>query len=281
MTFSLHSIRYTYRAKDAIYFPPGKAGNVLRGGFGMALRDTAPASIYERIFEPKHPGGPSGLADPPRPFVFRAAHLGGLRFRAGDQFAFDLHVFDMQQPWLESYGVALDRLAANGLGPGRGRAFRAATDIVKIEVPLAPPREPVPRLGIRFLTPTELKSGETLAARPDFDILFARVRDRVATLASLYGAAPIDCDFRGMGERAAAVRMKVCRVREERVERRSTRTGQTHDIGGFVGEAVYEGDLGEFVPWLDAASWTGVGRQTVWGKGAISLDVISSGPCDS
>jgi CRISPR/Cas system endoribonuclease Cas6 (RAMP superfamily) len=55
------------------------------------------------------------------------------------------------------------------------------------------------------------------------------------------------------------------------VERRSSRTGQTHSIGGFVGEAEYEGDLAEFVPYLKAAKWVGVGRQTVWGKGEIDV----------
>jgi len=33
----------------------------------------------------------------------------------------------------------------------------------------------------------------------------------------------------------------------------------------------YEGDLTEFVPYLRAARWTGVGRQTAWGKGAIEI----------
>ncbi len=57
------------------------------------------------------------------------------------------------------------------------------------------------------------------------------------------------------------------------MQRRSSRTGQTHSIGGFIGEAEYEGDLREFVPFLRAAKWTGVGRQTVWGKGEIEVKV--------
>jgi hypothetical protein len=36
-----------------------------------------------------------------------------------------------------------------------------------------------------------------------------------------------------------------------------------------VGSAEYEGDLAEFVPYLRAARWAGVGRQTVWGNGEI------------
>ena len=57
------------------------------------------------------------------------------------------------------------------------------------------------------------------------------------------------------------------------VARRSSRTGQVHPIGGFVGEADYEGELSEFVPFLRAAKWVGVGRQTVWGKGMIELHI--------
>jgi hypothetical protein len=36
-----------------------------------------------------------------------------------------------------------------------------------VELNLAPSAEPVTRLRIRFLTPTELKSGQELAGRPE------------------------------------------------------------------------------------------------------------------
>jgi hypothetical protein len=57
-------------------------------------------------------------------------------------------------------------------------------------------------------------------------------------------------------------------------ERVSRRTGQRHSLGGFIGVAEYEGDLADFVPYLEAARWTGVGRQTVWGKGEIVWEEI-------
>jgi CRISPR/Cas system endoribonuclease Cas6 (RAMP superfamily) len=65
--------------------------------------------------------------------------------------------------------------------------------------------------------------------------------------------------------------MHRCELHWEQVSRRSGRTGQVHSIGGFTGEAVYEGALAEFVPWLRAARWVGVGRQTVWGKGDVRV----------
>src|ERR1039457_4567574 len=63
------------------------------------------------------------------------------------------------------------------------------------------------RVRVRFLTPTELKSGGALAKRPEFAVLFGRLRDRISTLRALYGAGALDLDFRAVGERAAKIRM--------------------------------------------------------------------------
>ncbi len=77
-----------------------------------------------------------------------------------------------------------------------------------------------------------------------------------------------------MGERAAAVRMTRCELQMHEVDRLSSRTGQRHPLGGFVGEAEYEGESREFLPYLWAGKWTGVGRQTVWGKGEMKVELM-------
>ncbi len=134
-------------------------------------------------------------------------------------------------------------------------------------ISLEPATTPLHRTNLRFVTPTELKAEGGTAERPEFAALFARLRDRVATLRSLYGAGPLEIDFRGMGQRAATVRLTQSALHWERVTRRSGRTGQVHALGGFTGEAEYQGELAEFLPWLRAGRWVGVGRHTVWGKG--------------
>ena len=282
MTFALHPWRFYFVAAEPIYFPPFKSGNVLRGAFG---------SIARR-FEPSAAGpGPSGLADLPRPFVFRAAHLDGRTIQPGERFHFDLHVFQTRDPALEGVVETFTQVAREGLGPRRGRSELAsvwqldsggepavclsAKQPEPIVLPLQPDAIPVRQVTVRFVTPTELKSGQALVEKPEFGILFGRARDRVSTLRALYGEGPLDIDFKGIGERAAQVRMTRCELRRVEVDRRSSRTGQVHPIGGFVGEADYEGDLAEFLPLLRAARWTGVGRQTVWGKGAFNL--VSAG----
>jgi hypothetical protein len=133
---------------------------------------------------------------------------------------------------------------------------------------------PADRIVVRFVTPTELKAEGQVAERPEFGILFARLRDRIAALCEHYGAGPLPIDFRALGERAAAVELLRLDLEWERVERRSGRTGQRHPIGGFTGEAEYAGQLAEFIPWLRAARWSGVGRQTVWGKGDVRWGML-------
>jgi hypothetical protein len=285
-TFDLQSFRFHFTARDSIYFPAGQPGNILRGAFGSVFRQIACAPdcpgarecehratcAYARIFEPAAVAkGPSGLSDWPRPFVFRAAHLNGTTIPPEKEFWFDVNFFDTRDPPVQHFVLAFRELAHAGLGPGRGRAeLTSAEHLPNVSILLDHAPADVPRLRVEFKTPTELKGGD----RPEFGVLFARSRDRISTLRALYGSGPLEIDFRAMGERANMVQMTRCELRHVDAERRSSKTGQVHGIGGFVGVAEYEGELGEFVPYLEGARWTGVGRQCVWGKGELRVEIM-------
>jgi CRISPR-associated endoribonuclease Cas6 len=307
--FRFYRLRFHFTAQGSIYFPPGKPGNILRGAFGSIFRKIAcvpecqdartcgirATCAYARTFEPSSlGGGPSGLSDWPRPFVFRAAHLDGRTIAAGQAFHFDVNLFQLHEPAIAYFVLAFAQLAREGLGPGRARAVLTGVDQVDPAGPVmrrlfdgetlcgAGEAEPsvvsleawserVERVEVRFLTPTELKSGQQLAERPEFGILMARIRDRLSTLGALYGDGPLEMDFASFGERAGRVAMARCELAEVHVERVSSRTGQRHPLDGFVGVAEYQGELGEFVGFLRAASYSGVGRQTTWGKGELGV----------
>ncbi len=192
--------------------------------------------------------------------------LDGSVVPAGAPFHFDVNLFDLRESTLSCFRQALAQLE---------RAHLEGVTESPFSVSLDPGAAPVRAMRVEFLTPTELKSGRELAGKPEFHALFARVRDRIAALGALYGPAPLAIDFGGLGERAAAVRLTRCDIRHAGAARRSRRTGQVHSLGGFIGTAEYEGDLAEFLPYLQAAWWTGVGRQTVWGKGAIRAEPIA------
>jgi len=285
-TFEFYRFRFHFRAADPIHFPRGKSGNVVRGAFGAMLRASASREAYARLFEPGTSLGksPSGLADWPRPLVFRVAHLDGTTIEPGTRFSVDVHVFEMRSPVLATLRAAFAALVSYGIGPGRGRAELHCVEQIALDgqgieigrdpaepsvISLDPFDPPTARVRVRFLTPTELKTAGVTAAKPDFQVLFSRLRDRISTLRALYGAGPLAIDFRSLGENAAAVRTIRTELQWEDIVRRSGRTGQVHPLGGFTGEAEYEGDLAPFLPWLRAGHWVGVGRHTVWGKGDL------------
>ena len=286
-TFEFFRFRFHLRALDAVEFPRVSA-NAIRGALGALLGANTPPDAARRLFTPGAALGPSpsGLADWPRPFVLRTGRLDGAVLRAGDGFFFDVHLFDGCIAMFSHMRNAFEQFATRGIGPGRGRAELARIEQLDTEdraepvsgapglpcvVSLEPGPETAARVCVRFLTPTELKCKGRLAAQPEFPVLFGRLRDRLSTLRALYGAGSLEIDCRGMGERAAAVRLVRAELAWEEIRRRSARTGQVHPLGGFTGIAEYEGPLTEFLPWLRAARWAGVGRQTVWGKGDMRV----------
>lgn len=310
MLFEFYRLRFNFRAIRPIYFPGYHAGNIFRGAFGSLFKSVAcDASCnnakscdrtsdcpYALAFEPRtvRHHGPSGLLDPPRPFVFRAAHLNGCRVGSGGQFHLDVHVFDVRNPRIEFFTAAFRRLASEGLGPQRASAELVYVDqldgngsrtnrLCDFYSPrsavLGPPlihdltvhAGRMHRLTVRFVTPTELKNQKWNGGEFAFSSLFARLRDRISTLRMLYGAGPLNMDFQAAGRRAEAIELVRSDFRRASVQRRSSRSGQRHPIGGFIGEAEYQGELGEFMPYLQLGKWVGVGRHTVWGNGQIEV----------
>lgn len=295
-------------------FPAVVPANILRGAFGTLFRriacvpgcvdartcDLRDSCAYARTFEPRaSEAGPSGLADWPRPFVFRAAHLDKRIIQPGEQFHFDVNLFQTHEPVIAYFVLTFAQLASEGLGPGRGRAVLQRAEQIDagghtaaqlfdgktmcgsqaIEpsvLSLDPPAAAVHRVDVRFITPTELKTARQIAPTPEFGILMSRIRDRLSTLRALYADGPLPIDFAEFGYRAEQIRMTASDLAPVHVMRKSTRTGQTHPLDGFIGTAVYEGPLSEFVPFLRAAQFTGVGRQTTWGKGEIAVNDASA-----
>lgn len=241
-TFELCSLRFRYHAQREI------GPNLLRGGFGAALKKISEED-YQRYFIPKGEDGPSGLRDWPRPFVFRFPAPEIVQMNVFAKQAIDVFIPAMRQ---------IEALEIN------------AVEREDIALSLAPITGGAERLRVHFVTPTELKpSGE-----PEFAVLMARIRDRISSLRTLWGEGPLDIDFQGVGQRASQIKTTRCELTHVENSRLSRNTGQRHSIGGFTGVVEYAGAVGEFLPYFEIARHTGVGRQTVWGKGEIRYETF-------
>ena len=263
MFFTLLPLRFAFAALEPVTFPPFLAANILRGALGMIADRQSP--FYSRLFAP---------ADLPRPFVLRARSLDGRSFAAGERFTVGLNLFLVDSACAAYLIDTFSRFSETGLGPRRSRVqLGEVQNPGAVMMPLAGPDSgEMMRIRIHFRTPTELKSEGSIAGKPEFHVLASRLFHRIGRLRELYGEDALAIDFRPFGERAAQVRLATCDIRHISVDRRSTRTGQTHPLGGFIGSAGYEGQLAGFLPYLELCKWIGVGRQTTWGKGEIDLE---------
>ena len=102
-----------------------------------------------------------------------------------------------------------------------------------------------------------------------------RLRDRINALSTFFGDGSLDVDFPELGRRAEKVRTVACDVRWEERFRTSSKTRQRHELSGFVGEASYEGDLTEFLPWFTMGELIHIGKHTPWGNGW--MEIVPSG----
>lgn len=264
------------------------------------LRDQcAYASIFEPA-PPRHSERLSTFQDIPRPFVFRPPADVKNRYERGDLFEFELLLFGSALQYLPYFIVAFRELSERGFGIGRGRctlksvmALGAGTDCPVAEVythesqsvrapastlQAADIMQVAPtaarRIQVEYLTPTHIKHQGGTVETPEFHHLIKRLRDRINALACFYCGTVLDVDFAEFGRRAESVKTDEVKIRWVSRERFSTRTKQTHPIGGFVGEAIYSGDIAEFVPLLRLGEWVHVGKHAVWGNGRYKVALM-------
>ncbi len=247
MQLQVHIGSLEVTAPRVVRFGRFDAANLIRGHFGKELFRAQP-ELYQRLYNPEPlTDGPSGFADPPRPIRLITRHLAGRSFQAGQPIGFQVHLFDLSL--LPAFGA---------------NSFRT------LHIDLNAPFPATAELEIQFLTPTELRG----VPEPDFGPLFARLRDRLSLLRTFYGDGPLEIDFRGLGERARQVQLLSTHLESMHASRRSTSQQTRHPLGGFFGTARYAGDLTEFLPYLYAGQFTGLGKYTVWGQGEISIPIL-------
>jgi hypothetical protein len=285
-------------------------GSLLRGAFGHALRRSVclmgpeqpcatcrlrQACAYTRIFETFVEGEPPpflrGLETAPRPFVFEPRSE-RRDFAPGDPLDFDLLLFGRAVDLQAYVLLAVERMAAAGLGRDRSPFALARAEALEpagtwrtvladgraagpgAPAPCLPPADlPGSRALLRFLTPTRLKVHNRLAPSVDFRTLAFLMLRRTLEIAWLHvpGTAP-DWSFRPLLDQAAAVQVTASRLAWRDLERYSNRQQRKTPLGGFTGTLEIEGDLAPFAPLLRTAEVLHVGKGATFGLGQLRVD---------
>lgn len=108
----------------------------------------------------------------------------------------------------------------------------------------------------------------------DFRAFFRNVYRRLTTLSALYGelGPDEDAEFACLDALAAGVRTAALRVTPLQWERRSNERDERHPMRGLLGTVAFEGPLGPFLPALQLAEATHIGKATSYGLGRIRVE---------
>lgn len=304
--FSL--FRFALSPKQVLHLPASNKGNVLRGALGVMLGHVFKSqpearALYRKIFEPVPPPGAAALSNYkalPQPFVIEPPLSERAVYHSGEEVVFDVVFVGKAIDFRPYFQMAFDLLASHGFGLNRapcrlarvdqldaahseercihlfdqdGTTVATSTHSPPIRSESLPPLPQRSKIVVRFRTPTHLVFEEHTVApeQLEFHHLLKRLRDRLNALATFYCGGPLKLDFAAIGERAEAVRTTRRDLRWEERARTSSLTGQRHEIGGFIGECEFEGELGEFLPLLQLGQYLHVGKHAAWGNGWLEI----------
>jgi CRISPR-associated endoribonuclease Cas6 len=254
--------------------------------------------IYTLVFETHLARSlPDGIrvASAPHPFVIEPPLTTQADFNSGEPFNFSLLLFGDVNHHLPYLIYAFDRMGRLGLGKRinghRGRFFLETVahdnqviyssdhQVLQMEGDQIPhlsladsPKDAneKKRLKISLTTPLRLKFKNNFTAKLPFHILVRAMLRRASTLLTFYDGGEPQLDYRGIVERAKAVKVIASDSRWFSWERFSQRQNQKMPFGGLTGTVTYEGALGEFVPLVKFCENAHIGKQTAFGLGKIS-----------
>lgn len=258
---------------------------------------------YGYVFETSPPEGSQvlrNLSDVPTPFVIEPPLDQRTHYRPGDELEFQLVLVGQGINYLPYFFVVFEELGRAGLGRDRSR-YRV--ELVEMVDPLAgatatlytasggllvvgdtsltyahlaerAARLPPQRITLRFQTPTRIKHQDRFVSRPDFHVLVRALLRRVSSLLYFHCGELWQPDFGQLIASAAGVEMASAEVEWADWERYSTRQRQHMNLGGFVGEVTYAGDLGPFRPLLAIGELVHVGKGAVFGLGRYRLEPL-------
>jgi hypothetical protein len=215
--------------------------------------------------------------DLPRPFVLIPDDAPAV-VEAGQEFSFAARLFGDAVVLHPYIAAVFSRLVEEGFGRDRVRCGIRQPDAPRqcvLDLAIPPNAAANIEMEIAFITPTYLKheGREVRSGRDAFAPLVKRARDRLSSLYHFYepSGPELPWDFASIGKLAESAVCLDDRTQWADRQRRSTRTGQLHDLSGLTGVAVYQGVPTVIERLLDWAAITHVGKHAAFGLGRIAV----------
>ena len=288
---------------------PEYLGSALRGAFGWALKKSSCAlrnqecatcilrqrCAYAWVFETERytDSADGNVNARPHPFVLQpGANTAGTQ-QAGTPWEFSLLLIGQGIDFLPHIVYSVQQMGEAGIGAATRQGFGRFTleRILADDAPVftgdtgrldhrqepatlalaEPPTEPVHALRVTLHTPLRLKQANALQRDMPFHGLIRAALRRISALETAYGQGEPPLDYRGLVHDAERVETEVSTLCWQDLKRYSNRQQQKVSLSGLAGTVVYRGDLNEFVPLLEYAGRTNLGKQTGFGLGQMTM----------
>lgn len=270
--------------------------------------------VYSYVFETPPPSDTAKMRKypyAPHPFVLTPPLEDRTEYEKGESLSFDVTLIGKAIDFLPYFIYTIDELGRIGIGKGKGeysleevqgigpdettemiycsreKLLRNPTQSPftfdlspSLSASLSPstldlsPSVSPSTLHLLFLTPTRLKFNGHLSPTLEFHILVRNLLRRVSLLSYFHCGKELELDFKGMIERAQAVKVKESNLTWVDWERYSNRQEEKMKMGGFTGSAAFGGDFEEFSQLILIGEQIHVGKGTSFGLGKFEVETI-------
>lgn len=309
-TFRLAKFRFTICAKEHIRFPAYK-GSAFRGGFGYAfkrvvcvIKDKAcdgcllkQKCIYSYIFETPPPEDTEMLRlypKVPHPFVIEPPITEKQSFAPGEEFPFHLILIGNAIDYLPYFIYTFTELGKKGIGQGRGKydllqvegigldnesvqIYHNKTQTLTGNYPiiqagqLNPQRFASLKTTLSLHTPLRFRFDGHITDKIEFHVLIRNLLRRISSLSYFHCGEKLEIDFKGLIEKATAVKLIKSDTHWFDWKRYSTRQEEWMSLGGVTGTISYEGDISDSMLLLRLGEYVHVGKGTSFGLGKYEI----------
>lgn len=309
-TFRLAKFRFTICAKEHIRFPAYK-GSAFRGGFGYAfkrvvcvIKDKAcdgcflkQKCIYSYIFETPPPEDTEMLRlypKVPHPFVIEPPITEKQSFAPGEEFPFHLILIGNAIDYLPYFIYTFTELGKKGIGQGRGKydllqvegigldnesvqIYHNKTQTLTGNYPIIQAGQLNPqsfaslKTTLSLHTPLRFRFDGHITDKIEFHVLIRNLLRRISSLSYFHCGEKLEIDFKGLIEKATAVKLIKSDTHWFDWKRYSTRQEEWMSLGGVTGTISYEGDISDSMLLLRLGEYVHVGKGTSFGLGKYEI----------
>lgn len=309
-TFRLAKFRFTICAKEHIRFPAYK-GSAFRGGFGYAfkrvvcvIKDKAcdgcllkQKCIYSYIFETPPPEDTEMLRlypKVPHPFVIEPPITEKQSFAPGEEFPFHLILIGNAIDYLPYFIYTFTELGKKGIGQGRGKydllqvegigldnesvqIYHNKTQTLTGNYPIIQAGQLNPqsfaslKTTLSLHTPLRFRFDGHITDKIEFHVLIRNLLRRISSLSYFHCGEKLEIDFKGLIEKAGAVKLIKSDTHWFDWKRYSTRQEEWMSLGGVTGTISYEGDISDSMLLLRLGEYVHVGKGTSFGLGKYEI----------